>query len=123
MDEELKLALQALSAISAKDTRMENMQKVLRLYQRVQRMVSETKELSCGIYYHKGYVSLAMHYYEGSTLHAELCFLHSFSTKGLISSHVVKKFFFDDLHKFIQEVKDYEYRKSNDDPTKACILP
>lgn len=123
MSEELKLALQALGAISEKDTRMGSLREVLRLFQRVQRIVFQLKGFTCNIDSRDSSLSLSMYYYPVDKYFYVADFTFYYSQISWSSSYQLKKDFFTGLKLFINNVKNYCYGKEGDDPTRAHILP
>ena len=123
MSEELKLALQALGAISEKDTRMGSLKEVFRLFQRVHRMVYKCYLISCNVDSRNELVKISMYFYPDSFQEAKAELVYYFSAYSTRSSFMQKKDFFGKLEKFIKNIKNYYYEQQATDPTRANILP
>ena len=123
MSEELKFALQALGAISEKDARMGSLKEVLRLFQKVQRIVYPIDDLSCHIDSRNLCLSISMYYYPDSISDyvAHCCFFYS--QISCVTSYKLKKDFFAELQQFITNIKNYYYEQQATDPTLSYILP
>lgn len=123
MSDELKLALQALGAISEKDTRMGSLKEVFRLFQKVQRMVFNCEELSCNVDSRTSGVKISIYFYPDLFPDAQAEFLYFYSVYSSASSYELKKDFFRKLQLFIKNIKNFYYEHEQTDPTRAYILP
>ena len=123
MSEELKFALQALGAISEKDTRMGSLKEVLRLFQKVQRIVYPIENITCNIDSRNASLSLSMYLYPNSFVPSVCNLTFFYSQCSWSTSYELKKRFFSDLNSFINNIKNYYYDKEGNDPTRAYILP
>lgn len=123
MSDELKLALQALGAISEKDTRMGSLKEVFRLFQKVQRMVFNCDELSCNVDSRSGGVRISMYFYPNLFSDAQADYLYYYIVYSSASSYELKKEFFRKLQLFIKNIKNYYYEHEQSDPTRTSILP
>ena len=123
MNKELIEALQALSAISAKDTRIGSSREVLRLFQRIQRMVANTDRLTCEVDARLIRMCLAMYFYPEGAYESKYSFYFSISKIEIITTYQNKKRFFNELSEFIDNIKNYYNEREQPDPTRANILP
>lgn len=123
MSEELKLALQALGAISEKDTRMGSLKEVFRLFQKVHRIVYKCDLLSCNVDSRNKVVKISMYFYPDIFQEAKAEFVYAFIQISCVTSYKLKKRFFAELQQFITNIKNFYYEHEQSDPTRAYILP
>lgn len=123
MSEELKLALQALGAISEKDTRLGNRREILRFFQRIQRVVAFTKLLTCEVDARITSICLAISFYPDDRYPFVQYFFFRLIDDEKTTSYKIKRQFFNELSEFVQHIKDYYNEREKPDPTKAYILP
>lgn len=123
MSEQLKLALQALGAISEKDTRLGNRREVLRFLQKIQRMVAFTKLLTCEVDARIASICIAISFYPDDRYPFVQYFFFRFIDDEKSTSYKIKRQFFYELSEFVQHIKEYYNEREQQDPTRACILP
>lgn len=123
MSEELKFALQALGAISEKDTRLGNRREVLRFFQKIQRMIAFTKLLTCEVDARIASICLAISFYPDDRHQFEQYFYFRLIDDEKATSYKIKRQFFNEFSEFIQHIKDYYNEREQPDPTRAHILP
>lgn len=123
MSDELKLALQALGAISEKDTRLGNRHEILRFFQKIQRMVAFTKILTCEVDARIASICLSISFYPDHRRQFEQYFYFRLIDDEKATSYKIKRQFFYELSEFVQHIKDYYNEQEKPDPTRAHILP
>ena len=123
MSDELKLALQALGAISEKYVRIGTTKEVLRLYHKVQRIVYLCDDIACHVDTRVSCLSLSMYFYPDEVSDYAASFHHCYIQTRPLTSYQLKKGFFSLLDSFITQIKHYYYEQQAADPTRAYILP